>query len=989
MQGKPEPLLKSIARHFYSQRGCDELCRYRFHFQNKRAGRFFAHYLKELAIKDGKTFILPEITTFHQYMRRRLHLPEVDPNNQLFVLFELFQAYKEVFTEASVASFDEFYRLGELILVDFEDLDKQMVDVRAITQNADELEELLADPSDYLDDEQQEALRRIVPILKNDERRGIMTEHFREFWAKMPMLYDRTRARLEEKGLAYEGMVYRQIAESLSSDGDDIPALTNDGVTNVFVGMNALTNAEYRILEYFKRSDPNTLFYWDYDSFLLDDNKLSGVFKRKNLRKFPDARGDVETVNHLPQVDVYAIPSSVAQGRLIGHELESIGAPLEEMINELSVAVVLPNERLLQPVLSNLPSSISKVNVTMGYPIRETPMGGMFLYLLRGIRDYYGRGERWLGTEVREIVNMSALDPLLGGSGDGVRARLNNKIVRQKKFYLNQDEIQGIVEGVESDDERALTQLLFTLPSQEGPSLTDGGWLLDYFIALITFLMEKSARESEDAMALTILFALHRILLRQKTVYDEIGSEEGNPFTFDVMSDLLRTYFNRARIPYEGEPLQGLQVMGLLETRGLDFDLIFIPDAAEGVLPTKTTSMGILPHVLRVGYGLPTSDWQNITRSYNFFRLIGRADRVVATYDSRKADTSVGEPSRYLRLLQYVYDGSGRKVSFKSANYSVKPIKTSDEGDEQLDKGMIETFQFGLLNKSESATRLSPSGITTYLTCPRKFYYQYIASLRESDTHEEIIDNAERGTLVHETLRTLYEPLVGRVLTSQDLNTLNVDEALSEAQKGVFQTNDVSGINRIYIDEACTFVLKVINKDREVVNTGNELKIIALEKEVSSSIDLPNGKSINFKGVIDRIDTINGTKRIIDYKTGSDKFDFKLSQIKVGSNELSRVATQIFTYCMVDGSEKLIPQMFQLRHKDISKPFYDVSTHKSVTAYSQVKERFEDIMKGKDPENGGILQEIIDPHNPFSACPNTNRCNYCIAKDICAGPHVK
>lgn len=781
VHSKPAPFLKSIAESFYNEelrRGNGY--RYRFHFQNKRAGKFFQHYLTQLARQENRVVILPEITTLYNYLRRMSLLPEEQVNNKIFVIHQLFIAYQEVFPTTKERSFDNFFQVGELILNDFNDLDKQLVNVEEVMQNAQDLKDLTANPSEYLDEEQLQALAQFVKKVKMaieeaDDPTNVRYV-FGDFWLRMPTLYAKTKELLKAQHLTYEGMTYKETVEKLKEESDF--ALTQDGITNVFVGLNTFTKSEQAILAHFRDTDKSTRFYWDYDSFLLDSTELAGKFKLNNTRQFPDARGTLPPHHYIPEVEVTAIPSRIAQSSFIGKKLSewSEDESLPSLIEQLQVAIVLPNERMLLPVLSTLPAELPSVNVTLGYPVRETPVGAMFLRLLDLIRIFNARKRRWRGEEVTEILAMPPLEPFWGNR-EGLKAKVAERISQEKLFYLSAEEVRTLITQHATEAEAKIALLITELPDTNNNS---GKPILDYFIQLCFALQQPAT--PEEQMNSTVLSTLEEILLQQKESVTQAKADErvGNMFTPKVVTDILHTYFTRARIPYEGEPLKGLQIMGLLETRGLDFDYIFIPDAAEGILPAKTTQLGVIPHLLRQHYGMPTYDWQNTTRSYNFLRLISRAKKVFATYDSRKGDMSIGEPSRYIRLLQYVYDNpQSPKVSFQNASYPSMPITPSLVA---VNEHAKQNYQKALQDP-HSGQYISPSSITRYLLCPRAFYYTQICGIREPEVLNEILASNDRGTLVHETLRYLYQSFVGRKLDTATLEHWLVGNGIAISQK--------------------------------------------------------------------------------------------------------------------------------------------------------------------------------------------------------------
>lgn len=462
------PYLKSLAQKFVQQdelRG--ELYRYRFFFQNKRAGKFFIHYIKELLPEDALQ-ILPEVTTLPSFLRERLHIVEEDVNHQLFLIFHLHNIYNEWYLEKGqheevhLKDLNSFYQFGQQILIDFNDLDLQLADHRIVFGNFQDLKDLEVDPKEYLSDSQLNALKQFV---KTKDSEKVFEKRFTTFYQDLAQIYERYKHRLREENLAYNGMMLRDTIDKIKSGELD---LFIDGKINVFVALNALTKAEQELLKMFKTSG-TSYFYWDYDSPLFNNEKLAGSFKKDNQSAFPEPAEnhplyfDREVIGGFPEIEVIAIPSKIGQATYIGNELNNLASTSEgrRQLREMKVAVVLANERLLTPLLSNLDASCFEdegignlANVTMGYPIRELPLVGILIRLLQLQKIKRKRDDKyWRGDEICEVLSNNIF---------GFQDAIQKEIIDNTLLFIKDHKLSELIQSHgKNKDERDLLNALF------------------------------------------------------------------------------------------------------------------------------------------------------------------------------------------------------------------------------------------------------------------------------------------------------------------------------------------------------------------------------------------------------------------------------------------------------------------------------------------------------------------------------------------------
>ena len=950
-----EPFLKQIAEHFYnltSTPGDTPLHQYRFIFHNQRAGIFLCHYLKQCA--GEAPILLPECTTMNNLLRQRFHMAgEEDPNSELLIIHKIYLAYRQVMgLTYEERSFEDFYDFGKSLLRDFDDIDKHLVEVDSFLENILNHKELSEDLTTFLSKRQWEGVCKLIyekdaklPELTtmDGSKSEEMKKRFLDFWINLPVIYDTAKSLMREDGLAYEGMMLREAAEQIKTGK---LSLTDDGMITVFAGLNAQTRAMYRILDHFRDSG-KAIFYWDYFTApIIDSPGLAGSFVERNTSAYPapttgdyHINFDVPDQAHELRTALISTASAVAQTGAIRKLIEDDNRedgwknivkslsdtndsdPLFDSREPLKTAIVLPDENLLLPLLSNMPKGIGKINVTMGYPIKGIPVAAMLSLLLKYWSNYYKRNQQYRLTEVCEILMLAALSKFFSDDEMAkARQRLMKKLVDEKRYFISTRELQTLIKKHFPDESRT-QEILMTIfreadtlcePTTDGVCYPEGAVLTTQVDDLLKLLITESAstEEEEDPEQGMIKYIRRELILPQLTsqrAYCERHAESAtSPFTYSVVTDLLRTTIARARVPFSGMPLRGLQVMGLLETRGLDFDTVIIPDASEGTLPTATQLDTTIPFSLRKGYNLPTTDLQEQTRAYNFFRLMSRAKRVVFLYDSRTGDASAGEPSRYVQLLRDVYG-----VPMYEAEASFPLTRAEASGDFIEDKTLVSQYRADVSDQSTVAVKhLSASRMRDFHTCPRRFYYTAIEGIRDDENLSGVLDKRDSGTLFHTAMQLLYKESevekdgLSRESLSKILEGDAIDNAVAESAKKLHLETKKSDYNDNQLEMTRKLVRRMVEADLERVEAGGDITYVGGEIEIETTYE-----GANFKLIIDRIDIQGDTVNVIDYKTGADSTECdlskwttepaNLSECLMQAKEITGGALQLLYYCDV------------------------------------------------------------------------------------------
>ena len=961
-----EPFLMQIAKAFYSREGA-ELKDYAFIFPNRRAGLFFRKYLSECA---ETPIFSPSIMTINDLFARLSTLMPVD---RVQLLFRLYAVYKEV--TATDETFDRFLFWGEIILNDFNDIDKFGADAQKLFSNLSDLRQLEADPLDYLSDLQLEAIRTFWGGFgeKGDDVSRYRAD-FLTFWQHLYPVYTRFREVLLAESTGYEGMITRQVAGQLQA-GDYEWGLPFKKV--VFVGFNALNRMEERLFTYLKKQGIGD-FYWDYSSdWIKDPLNRAAFFMERNLANYPSQIELEEGALPVPEIEVYGVASAIAQAKAVANVLEGLypaDMPAEQA-QWMDTAVVLPDENLLFPLLSSIPAQIGRVNVTMGYSLAKSPIAGLIdlvFELQRNMRHRGGRPEFYH----KDILNLLNHRYLSFYQADVLR--LKQEVVGNNRIFAESAMLQV----------NPLFSAVFRLAAEKTSLYAYLMAIIEQAASLLPQLLpdvddDESADDAERMLEREFIDNYVALLNRFNLSQQEHGMEMADESYFK----LLRKMVQSQSIPFQGEPLSGLQVMGMLETRVLDFKNLIVLSMNEGFFPLSSPANSLIPYNLRKGFGLPAYEHQDAVYAYHFYRFIQRAEKVFFFYDTRSDGLRSGEVSRYIRQLKYLYNV---RFNEKLIAYTIGVVERPP-----LSVAKTPSVMKGLSAYLNGGERfLSASAINTYLGCPLRFYFQYVRLLKEEDEIQERVEANVFGSIFHKAMEYLYEPYEGREVTPDALKNIARDNhVLMSAIKRAFEqvvyhgreVKSLEGEHHLISEVIKRYVHKLLERDAALA----PFEYLDSEMRLVGHIALNDGRLVNVKVLIDRVDRVAGNIRLVDYKTGKGEAVFNSIEQLFDKEDEKRPkeVLQLFLYSLVYFNEHervdITPSLVFLRSlfdgdsRGVIAQKTGRGEAQAVTSFSPYREAFSEAL-------GGCLSEIFDPSVPFTPIVNENSCKYCPFAVLCS-----
>lgn len=942
--------LEAVAAKYARRESLDRVC---FVFPNRRSSVFFRKYLGQQA---GKPLFVPALLTIDGLFQQLSGLKPVGRVQALDILYRIYARLLE--DEGRQAEpFDDFIYWGDVILSDFDDIDKYRVDAGRMLVNLRELKALSSD-YDFLNDRQKAAIAEFCNSFfagmpgqaRHDEsgqaRHDGVRGGFAALWNILLPLYDSFRNTLLQEKLGYPGMIYRSVVDSIAPDTVLLPRY--DEV--VFIGLNALNACETALLTELQK-EGKADFFWDFEGPMLHDRfNKAGLFIRDNLARFPSRTplSDI-TQSGLPAVEVIRVPSSVGQTRKVMQILEDLNA--EGRLKEAEeTAVVLPDETLLFPMLGAIPSCIGRVNVTMGYPMSAGQADSLVSILerLQGNRRTKSGDTGFYHRDVLDLLD----HPYIAAADEaGVVKEMLSEIRSRNRIFVDADWLASF---------GPLFAELF-VPVEKTSQLND------YVQAVINRLQAFQTPLERE------------FLCRCSQLAADLASV---PLDFDRLE--ARTWFRLLHrlaasetVPFEGEPLSGLQLMGPLETRALDFKNIIMLSVGEGKFPSRTVSSSFIPYNLRLGFGLPTYELQDAIWAYYFYRSISRAERVYLLYDSRTEGLQSGEESRYIKQLKYHYD---LPVTEKVATYSLSdtaaqnPVRTVEKTPQVMQE--LED----LFIKGDGV--FSASSLNAYVDCPLKFYYQYVRRIKERDEVVEEVDSSRFGTIYHSVMQAVYTPFTGKTVNRTDIERIRADKAgLSRLVAGAFADEGIEepeGEDRILVN----LVLRFVDRTLELDSGMTPFRFLGAEVRKSAPLVLPDGRKVSLSGYIDRLDANTpDAVRVVDYKTGTveKKDDCRYVERLFDRTLATRpyIAFQLYFYALLMELQPDAPKgvryepcVYALRDFFAQAPASHTLAPEAVDEYAR--------------RLGELIASIFDPQTPFAGdCPNDRICGYCNFRKVC------
>ncbi|GAA0893168.1 PD-(D/E)XK nuclease family protein [Fulvivirga kasyanovii] len=926
-------------------------------FPNRRAGLFFRENIKQEI--TGPVWS-PRILSFQDFIAYQSSSQIAD---KLFLTHRLFEVYTKVMKTGE--GFDRFYYWGQMLLKDFDDIDKYLVNPENLYTNLSRQKQLDL-TFDFLQPEQKEIIQRFWQGF--DKSKSEEKERFEFVWDRLYKVYASFQKSLKAESLAYEGMQYRYVADNV----DKINFRNIDGPV-VFAGFNALNLAEEKIISWFIKHRQASIV-WDLDDYYMRNrHQEAGHFLRgyKETNTFAPSfpkenplylEGDEKHIN------IIGVPQHVGQAKVVGQKLgqllrENPGMDLRK------IAVVLADEALLFPVLHSLPEEVEAINVTMGFPLAYAPVNSLIEHILdlqKAIRKDPDGHVLYNFKPVLAIIKHPMIMP---HNPQGLE-RLAEDIIKNNKVFLTNADLIDI----------PVIKSIFK-PAEDN--------LITYLSDILLALHGLSERE-ENTVEVEYIHHFYQILNRYAELLQAVGQKTDLASFSRLFKQLVRT----ERLPFTGEPLKGLQIMGVLETRNLDFEYVFVLSMNEDFFPSQGGKHSFVPYNLRKAYGLPNYDQQDAIYAYLFYRLLQRPKHIDLYYNTEGNDLGGEEMSRFLQQLIHE---SNLKINMQVlANYAEideARVITVDK-DELVMQSLsrfLETAQRPPLK------RLSPSALNTYLDCRLMFYFRYVADLYEQDDMDEDVDARSLGNVLHYAMEVLYldyldEHKGKQFIEKSDVKALKkrIDDAAVKAFRQQFAVNE----DRKFYFEGKNIIAKEIIKDfmKSILKLDEQyapFEFIGAEQKYELDLKIDNDISeakepikVGLRGTIDRLDKKNGKVRLIDYKTGQDKHLFENIEELFDRKKKNKAAFQTFYYALLYQYKKqptdlMVPAVFNkdalfmgedvmLRHKTMGK----------VDNAAIFLDEYTALLKE-------LIGEIFNPAMSFVQTDDEAKCKFCAYSGIC------
>ena len=931
-------------------------------FPNKRAGLFFNEYLAQ---ESDSPIWSPAYVSISELFRSLSPWEVGDPVKLVCELYKIFRRETQ-----STETLDDFYFWGEMLISDFDDADKNRVDTDKLFSNLQDLRNIMDDYT-FIDDEQEEAIRQFFQNF-SIERRTALKERFISLWNVLGNIYKGFRESLASQNIAYEGMMYRHVIEHL--DVDKLPY-----EKYVFVGFNVLNKVEHTLFTQLKDAG-KAVFYWDYDEFYMKENRQAvtheaGEFIRRNLRDFPSPLSGELFKNLSKPKEVHYIASSTenAQARYLPQWIRNnLTTPEKE------TAVVLCNEALLQPVLHSLPAEVKHVNITMGFPLSQTPVYSFLITLLElHTHGFNFKSGRYTFQSVVTLLKHPYTRQLTGQA-----ELLEKELTRNNRFYPLPGEL---------GKDEFLTRLFTPLSGNLNLCIR-----LSETLQQVAGIYQANTSGTEDTDAFNqlyreSLFKAYTTINRFRTLIEE----DELTVQSETFRRLLVKVLSATNIPFHGEPAIGMQVMGVLETRNLDFRHLVLLSVNEGQLPKSGGDSSFIPYNLRKAFGMTTIEHKIAVYAYYFYRLLQRAERITLMYNTSSDGLNRGEWSRFMLqfLIEWPHPITRQFLEAGQSPQGTSPITVEKTPD--VMRRMQSLFDV----RANPKAKFSPSALNYYLDCPLKFYYRYVAGLSAPDEVSAEIDSATFGSIFHYAAEHIYKDLTthGKVINKEALETLlrnevKLQDYVDTAFKKLFfnvpqnEKPEYNGVQLINSAVIARYLKQLLQNDLRYA----PFTFIASEMEVDEPIDIQTPKGViksRIGGIIDRMDSKDGTLRIVDYKTGGDAdTPPHVESLFIPDKKRSNYVFQTFLYaaimCRKQPTMKIAPALLYI-HRAATETYSPVIQMGESRKPKEAVEDFSKYEKEYRERLQGLLEEIFNPEKSFTQTEIIEKCTYCDFKALC------
>ncbi|MFO7977221.1 MAG: PD-(D/E)XK nuclease family protein, partial [Bacteroidales bacterium] len=851
-----KPFLEEVCDHILEEYAdiTGELC---VITPNRRAGLFFRKYFSK---KITRPVWAPEVLSIEDFVNRLNNVQVVD---HLGLVFEFYKVYKEI-EKQEAQSIDEFFRWAPVLLSDFNEIDAQL----------NKPSELFG----YLQD-----LKYIESWNPDGSPLTPFQQKYLDFFGKFEKYHSSLKQHLLDQQLAYQGLSFRLAINKLKDDTFSLP-----WKKVIFAGFNALTQSEEDIIKILHKQQ-RAVVITDSDPYYLDDpHHEAGAFIRKyhNRHGWEKPKQKASAFMGTPKnISIMGIARNVNQARLAGNLL----ADHAELTPDEDTAIVLANENLLIPMLYALPGDVSSVNVTMGYPLKKTNMYSFFNALIQlhltPERMNRNKGNKPTAFYYKDLIRFFSHQATAFlwdlENGKELTNKLMRRLAQSNHSFCSFRQLAAL-----SEDETLFTEKFGFLqqawagnPALAAPTMLSLCEILDDSFRSKAQAMQTEIAQSPWFLDYESLYYFARVLRRLQDIMSQWPVVD----TLKTFNMLFRLTVNEVRLAFSGEPLEGLQIMGMLETRNLDFKNIILLSANEDILPKSKAGNSFIPFEVKKKFGLQVHTDKDATYAYHFYRLLQRASNIYLVYNTQKGMVGNQEKSRYITQLKMELPEFNPETIIREEIVALSPTKEIPAQNIIIEKTPEIMQRLGQM----ASSGFSPSALSTFINCPLQFYLQKVARLEEADQVEETLEASTMGTVVHAALETLYKSFCGKVLTPASIEGMKKDAArvLQEKFKEEFSGGNVdTGKNLLLVKVAGRMLENFLDREKQflIKCNGSVLTILDLEMQLEAPLEImANGNSfqVKVKGLADRIDRIDSTVRIIDYKTGkTEQTDLTVSE---------------------------------------------------------------------------------------------------------------
>ncbi len=878
-----------------------DLAQTSFILPSKRAGNALKEHLKQ---KVSGTIFSPEVWSIEEFLNEVTQLSELDNTQSIFSFYEV---YKKLTPPKETEDFETFYGWAQTLIHDFNEIDRHLIEVDNFFS--------------YLSDIQE------INHWSTQDNQTELIKNYLRFWRQLPIYYKHFTQQILKAGTAYQGLQYRKAAETISK------FLNTTDKNYIFLGFNALNKAEQEIIQNVLAAKKGDVF-WDIDkSFFENQNHQAGLFIRDYKKNWPYYAQEKQSLKQLSNnysqpksIKTYAVSQNIGQAKKIGDILSKFS--LEEL---KKTAVVLNDETLLLPILNSLPKNVEKVNITMGLPLKDTPLASFFEVLFNIQRE---QQKKIYYKHVLEVINHPFFMQKIGDTGWQTRAR----IMQENLVFISLEELLELTE----DKTSHLLKLCFSKYDKNPINFLRA--LKKISFALRVDDVENFRLETE------YLFHFHKLFSKLINLLQDKNSLTNINALHRIYNDLLTS----ENLDFSGSPFSGLQLMGMLESRVLDFENVIISSVNEGILPAGKSTNSFIPYDLKKAYKLPTYKEKDAVYTYHFYHLLQRAKNVFLLYNSDHNSTNGGEKSRFITQLEIEREVKNISVSpqVPAIKQSLKEIEKTPEVLEKI--------------KSIAKSGFSPSALTTYIRNPLDFYKQYILDIKDSPEVEETVAYNTLGSIVHDSLEKLFKPLENQKLSvahvKQMLQTYK-DRVQLEFANNYKQAPINSGKNLLIYEVANRYVKNFLSNQLHDLENNNDIEILIIEETHKKNLPIEKlNFPVNLKGKVDRVDRLNGMLRVVDYKTGM----VTAKNLKVTNWENlitdydNSKAFQVLTYAYLI-QDKLPDNKFEagiISLRKMKEGFFHFKNNNTTIINAETLTLYENAVKE-------LITEIANPQIPF------------------------